>query len=151
MAVAVAVVAASALLLLLLRGTARRPSGPVTLQDPLAKYPLRLLDKEVPGALGRCPGLWGHGASGLRGRRAGRCDPAAARGCSQGRAGCVKAIVPRCGLLFPDALRVGVLTVFLPRLLSRVHREMQARRPEPSARPALPGHRHGMCLGHGVP
>uniref|UniRef100_A0A8C3NSK2 NADH-cytochrome b5 reductase n=1 Tax=Cyanoderma ruficeps TaxID=181631 RepID=A0A8C3NSK2_9PASS len=45
-AIAVAVVAASALLLLLLRGTARRPSGPVTLQDPLAKYPLRLLDKE---------------------------------------------------------------------------------------------------------
>ncbi|KAL2310005.1 hypothetical protein Nmel_006242 [Mimus melanotis] len=45
-AIAVAVVAASALLLLLLRGPARRPSGPVTLQDPLAKYPLRLLDKE---------------------------------------------------------------------------------------------------------
>ncbi|NWY48634.1 NB5R2 reductase, partial [Sylvia atricapilla] len=45
-AIAVAVVAASALLLLLLRGTARRPSGPVTLRDPLAKYPLRLLDKE---------------------------------------------------------------------------------------------------------
>ncbi|NXR51765.1 NB5R2 reductase, partial [Hippolais icterina] len=44
--VAIAMVATSALLLLLLRRTARRPSGPVTLQDPLAKYPLRLLDKE---------------------------------------------------------------------------------------------------------
>ncbi|NWI62881.1 NB5R2 reductase, partial [Todus mexicanus] len=45
-AVAVAVVAASALVLLLLRGRGRRESGRVTLQDPLAKYPLRLLDKE---------------------------------------------------------------------------------------------------------
>ncbi|XP_055669426.1 NADH-cytochrome b5 reductase 2 isoform X1 [Falco peregrinus] len=46
-AVAVLVVAASALLmLLLLRGTGRRASGIVTLRDPLAKYPLRLLDKE---------------------------------------------------------------------------------------------------------
>lgn len=59
-AIAVAVVAASALLLLLLRGPARRPSGPVTLQDPLAKYPLRLLDKEVPGlgGLGASRGRW---------------------------------------------------------------------------------------------
>lgn len=83
MAIAVAVVAASALLLLLLRGTARRPGGPVTLQDPLAKYPLRLLDKEVPGALGtrgsaasrrsvRWPrGLVAVGCPGDRMRRAG--------------------------------------------------------------------------------
>lgn len=64
-AIAVAVVAASALLLLLLRGPARRPSGPVTLQDPLAKYPLRLLDKEVLGGRG---GDSGHrGAAGLGG------------------------------------------------------------------------------------
>ncbi|NXW61688.1 NB5R2 reductase, partial [Eurystomus gularis] len=39
-AIAVAVVAASGLLLLLLRGRGRRESGLVTLQDPLAKYPL---------------------------------------------------------------------------------------------------------------
>ncbi|NXD63980.1 NB5R2 reductase, partial [Eolophus roseicapillus] len=45
-AVAVAVVAASALLLLLLRRTRRRDGGLVTLQDPLAKYPLRLVEKE---------------------------------------------------------------------------------------------------------
>ncbi|NWS68358.1 NB5R2 reductase, partial [Crotophaga sulcirostris] len=45
-AVAVAAVAASALLLLLLRRAGRRASGPVTLQDPLAKYALRLVDKE---------------------------------------------------------------------------------------------------------
>ncbi|NXW21504.1 NB5R2 reductase, partial [Circaetus pectoralis] len=46
-AVAVVVVAASALLLLLLlRGTGRRVSGPVTLRDPLAKYSLRLVDRE---------------------------------------------------------------------------------------------------------
>ncbi|NXT28436.1 NB5R2 reductase, partial [Syrrhaptes paradoxus] len=45
-AIAVAAVAASALLLLLLRGTGRRAIGPVTLQDPLAKYSLRLLHKE---------------------------------------------------------------------------------------------------------
>ncbi|NXY68062.1 NB5R2 reductase, partial [Glareola pratincola] len=45
-AIAVAVVAASALLLLLLRGTGRKASGLVTLQDPLEKYPLRLVDKE---------------------------------------------------------------------------------------------------------
>uniref|UniRef100_A0A8D0FT31 NADH-cytochrome b5 reductase n=1 Tax=Strix occidentalis caurina TaxID=311401 RepID=A0A8D0FT31_STROC len=45
-AIAVAVVAASALLLLLLRGTGRRAGGLVTLRDPLAKYPLRLVDKE---------------------------------------------------------------------------------------------------------
>lgn len=49
-AVAVAVVAASALLLLLLRRTRRRDGGLVTLQDPLAKYPLRLVEKEVTGA-----------------------------------------------------------------------------------------------------
>lgn len=52
-AVAVVVVAVSAVLLLLLRGTGRRASGPVTLRDPLAKYSLRLMDKEVtrrPGA-----------------------------------------------------------------------------------------------------
>lgn len=53
MAVAVAVVAVSALLLLLLRGTGRRASGLVTLQDPLAKYPLRLVDKEVTDRPGR--------------------------------------------------------------------------------------------------
>ncbi|NXX19243.1 NB5R2 reductase, partial [Podargus strigoides] len=45
-AIAVAVVAASALLLLLLRGTGRGAGGPVTLRDPLAKYPLRLVGKE---------------------------------------------------------------------------------------------------------
>ncbi|NXV71715.1 NB5R2 reductase, partial [Atlantisia rogersi] len=45
-AIAVTVVAATALLLLLLRGTGRRASSLVTLQDPLAKYPLRLVDKE---------------------------------------------------------------------------------------------------------
>uniref|UniRef100_A0A8C8APZ6 cytochrome-b5 reductase n=1 Tax=Otus sunia TaxID=257818 RepID=A0A8C8APZ6_9STRI len=45
-AIAVAAVAASALVLLLLRGTRRRAGGLVTLRDPLAKYPLRLVDKE---------------------------------------------------------------------------------------------------------
>lgn len=49
-AVAVAVVTASTLLLLLLRRTGRRDGGLVTLQDPLAKYPLRLVEKEVTGA-----------------------------------------------------------------------------------------------------
>ncbi|KAK2535764.1 hypothetical protein Q9233_003490 [Columba guinea] len=45
-AIAVTVVAVSALLLLLLRRTGGRTSGPVTLQDPVVKYPLRLVDKE---------------------------------------------------------------------------------------------------------
>ncbi|NXY41186.1 NB5R2 reductase, partial [Ceuthmochares aereus] len=45
--VAVATVAASAVLLLLLRRAGRRTGGgPVTLQDPLAKYALRLVEKE---------------------------------------------------------------------------------------------------------
>ena len=52
-AIAVAVVAASGLLLLLLRRTGRRASGLVTLQDPLAKYPLQLVDKEVSERPGR--------------------------------------------------------------------------------------------------
>lgn len=45
--IAVTVVAVSALLLLLLRRTGGRTSDPVTLQDPVVKYPLRLVDKEV--------------------------------------------------------------------------------------------------------
>ncbi|KAM4666756.1 NADH-cytochrome b5 reductase 2 isoform 1-T1 [Amazona ochrocephala] len=45
-AVAVAAVAASVLLLLLLGRKRRRDGGLVTLQDPLAKYPLRLVEKE---------------------------------------------------------------------------------------------------------
>lgn len=113
--IAVAVVAASALLLLLLRGTARRPRGPVTLQDPLAKYPLRLLDKEVSGALRavrhrcsegfRSAGLgssWPWAAPGIESPEP-DTEPVVLPGC---RAGCVKAFMPHCELLFPDAVHV---------------------------------------------
>lgn len=63
MAVAVAVVAASALLLLLLRGASRGPSRPRTLRDPQAKYPLPLLGKEVSGGAGESELLGGPGQS----------------------------------------------------------------------------------------
>lgn len=49
--IAVTVVAVSALLLLLLRRTGGRTSDPVTLQDPVVKYPLRLVDKEFRAVL----------------------------------------------------------------------------------------------------
>lgn len=174
-AIAVAVVAASALLLLLLRGTARRPSGPVTLQDPLAKYPLRLLDKEVTAALravgrrgsegSRSAGLrssWPRAAPGIESPEQGTeppkdgCDPCShpvmlpgqGRMCKRVYAA-LRAVVSRCFA----CLTRGCVSPSIP---VWVHHEKQAR--QPALLHALSclifGHRHGMCslaLGTGFP